>query len=126
MRYTIPALAVLTLALTGCGPAAIDDVEPDTPRAEKDEIYTTYIRDTYGEEYPSVTENTEELVPTVLWICSALDDGQNTSTLDTDMGLDRYPEKDQPALHDILYQGTRVYCPQHTGSLEWMNTRVAG
>lgn len=120
MKRTLLAAAA-ALTLTGCGPSTIADVTPDTPRPEKDEVFTTYVTDTYGEEYPTVAEAVGELPTTVLRICSALDDGQNASTLDTDLGLDQYPEADQPALFDIVYQGTRVYCPQHTGSVEWMN-----
>lgn len=56
-----PDLAGPALGLTGRGPGAMADVEREAHRVEKDDIFTAYVQDIYGEEYPAVNESMGDL-----------------------------------------------------------------
>lgn len=123
MRKPTAALTLgAAIVLTGCGgPATVDTIDPDAPRAEKDEVFQTYIRDNYAETYGFTDDELSEVPRAALLFCSQLDSGQSPADATESLGLMRAPKEERHVILDIVYQDTKVYCPQHTDAAEWMN-----
>lgn len=128
MRSTIPALAVLmsaaALTLTGCGANSIDDIAEDTPRETRDEVYAAYLEDTYGDEYPNM--DVAYGADVTLRLCSMLGSGEPVYPSDFDSLLEELPAEEVPVFKDALYQGVRVYCPEHLSQVEFFRPMGGG
>lgn len=106
---TIALLAAAGFTLTGCA-KGIDDITPDMPRAEKDEIYVAWVEDTYGDAFPDMRPaEAPEMAESV---CDVYDQG-----LGSFVGFiyAEFDEDEIPMVKDIVDTGVRVYCPEWAG-----------
>ncbi|OLT09327.1 hypothetical protein BJF77_11100 [Kocuria sp. CNJ-770] len=84
-------------------------------------MFKSYIRDNYADTYGFTDDDISDVPQAALLFCSQLDSGQSPVEATESLGLLEAPDAERDVILDIVYQGTRVYCPQHTGSVEWMN-----
>jgi hypothetical protein len=118
--HKIPTLfaAAAILALTGCGDP-IDKLGDDATRAERDEVYTGYLADTYTDA------DGPGWVDFNLRLCSVMDSEKvRPAEFDDLFEEEGVTEEKRPDVQDIIYQGVRVYCPENLSQVEFLRPVV--